>query len=161
MPTFTKLHPIRTKPYTGRIGSRNAIPDWYGIPENYKDRLGFVYLIVCRPTNRFYIGKKLFWSATKRVGKKIRQESNWREYFGSSKTVDAEIKQYGKQAFSRYIISCWDSKSELSLCELMYQLKHITNENCMNGIINVRLYIRPEMKLVRADVELESLLCPF
>lgn len=132
------------------------MPEWQFTPANPLEYLGFVYLLVCRTSGKFYIGKKLFWKSAKRMGKKVRDESNWQTYMGSSKAVEAEIKQHGVQSFERYMIACYDSKSELALCELMYQLKHITDPLCMNGILNVRLYIRPEMKNVKANVDLSN-----
>lgn len=160
MPTFTKLHPINKKVTTGKLNSLTGIPEWDGVPSNYKDRLGFVYLLLNRKNGRFYIGKKLFWkkSSNKARGATLREESNWRSYMGSSKAVEAEIKEHGAETFYRCIICCYDSKSELALCELMYQLQHITNPLCMNGIINVRLYIRPEMKLVRTEKDLREIM---
>ncbi len=158
--TFTKLHPIRKKVTTGRITPKKAIPAWIGVPEYPLTRLGFVYLLVNKKNGKFYIGKKLFWkkSTNKSRGATAREESNWMDYMGSSKAVEAEVKEHGVESFERHMIALYDSKSELALCELMYQLQHITNPLCMNGIINVRLYIRPEMKLVRADINLSRLI---
>lgn len=153
MPTFTKLHPLRRKVTAGLQTPRKGIPEWRGTPDNWKDRLGFVYLLVNTKNGHFYIGKKLFWkkSTNKSRGATLREESDWRNYMGSSKQVAAEVKEYGAMNFLRIMVACYDSKSELALCELMYQLQHITDEKCLNGIINVRLFIRPEMKSVRAD----------
>lgn len=163
MPTFTKLQPIKKKPVAGKHVSRNAVPEWHGVPIDPLAWLGFVYLLVCKKSGKFYIGKKLFWAKSKNKsrGATAREESNWREYMGSSKTVEAEIKAWGVENFERHMIAVYNSKSELSLCELMYQLKYITHPLCMNGIINVRLYIRPEMRTVRADYDLMSVISPF
>ena len=127
-----------------------AIYDWVGLPSDYGNRLGFIYLVINSRNGHFYIGKKLFWAKSG----KVRVQSNWRDYFGSSKQVQAEIKEYGKEAFHRIILQCHDSKSELGLAELMYQMKHITNNLCLNGIINVRLFVRPEMKLVKMEKDI-------
>jgi len=160
MPTFTKLHHIYKKVTTGRITQKKAIPAWIGVPEYPLTRLGFVYLLICKKTGQFYIGKKLFWkkSSNKSRGATTREESNWMEYMGSSKAVEALVKEHGVENFERHMIALYDSKSELALCELMYQLQYITDPNCLNGILNVRLYIRPEMKNVRADENLGRLI---
>lgn len=156
MQTFTKYQPVRKKVTTGKLNRSKAMPEWIGVPANWRDRLGFVYVIVFKETGKFYIGKKLFWKSAKRMKSKVREESNWREYCGSSKQVEQELKS--GQAYERHMLQCFNSKSELNLCELMYQLRHITDDNCLNGIINVRLYIRPEMKSVRMDRRIEEII---
>ena len=75
-----------------------------------EDCVGYVYCITCILTGRKYIGKKLAKFAkttTKTVTlkngtkkkKKIRSkiDSDWREYFGSSVELTADIIKLGKE----------------------------------------------------------------
>lgn len=76
------------------------------------DYYGFVYKITCSSTNRAYIGRKYFWqkrkprnnnSTTKR--RRVTSESNWKNYYGSSDELKADIKRYGQESFTREILS--------------------------------------------------------
>ena len=76
------------------------------------DNYGFVYKITCSTTNRSYIGRKYFWqkrkprannNSTRR--RRVTTESNWRNYFGSSDELKADVKQFGRESFTREILS--------------------------------------------------------
>jgi hypothetical protein len=86
---------------------------------------GFVYLIENLDTGRKYIGKKLFWmSKTRQVNKKKKRykaESDWRNYYGSSELLLADIEKLGKDRFSRTIIHICKSKGECSYLEAKEQ----------------------------------------
>ena len=71
------------------------------------DYFGFVYLIAHKSNQRKYIGRKYFWSFRKPKGKnrKVKQESDWKKYYGSCPELKEDIKKYGKENFSREIIS--------------------------------------------------------
>ena len=71
------------------------------------DHFGFVYLITNQSSQRKYIGRKYFWSFRKPKGKtrKVKQESDWKKYYGSCPELKEDIKKYGKENFSREIIS--------------------------------------------------------
>jgi hypothetical protein len=75
--------------------------------EDIKDYFGFVYLIECLDTNRKYIGRKYFWSFRTPKGKKrkVKQESDWKKYYGSCPELKDDIKIYGKDRFKRTILS--------------------------------------------------------
>ena len=68
---------------------------------------GFVYLITNQSNQRKYIGRKYFWSFRTPKGKtrKVKQESDWKKYYGSCPELKEDIKKYGKENFSREIIS--------------------------------------------------------
>jgi hypothetical protein len=76
------------------------------------DYYGFVYKITCSTTNRSYIGRKYFWQkrkprptagSTKR--RRVTSESNWKNYYGSSDELKADVKKYGQESFTREILS--------------------------------------------------------
>ena len=75
--------------------------------EQIKDNYGFVYLIECIETPRKYLGRKYFWSFRKPKGgkRKVKQESDWKKYYGSCPELKEEIKKLGKDKFKRTILS--------------------------------------------------------
>ena len=90
---------------------------WYfeGTPflsENINDNFGFVYLITNIQSGKRYIGRKYFWSFRKPPGKKrkVKQESDWKKYYGSCPELKEDIKKYGKETFSRVILSLHTTK---------------------------------------------------
>ena len=71
------------------------------------DYFGFVYLITNKSNQRQYIGRKYFWSFRTPPGKKrkVKQESDWKKYYGSCPELKEDVKKYGKEIFSREILS--------------------------------------------------------
>ena len=99
--------------------------------EDPADWYGFVYRITHIPTGRKYIGRKYFTQAgykqVKGKRKKIRKESDWKEYWGSSKHLQADVEKYGKDQFSREIIRLCKNRSECSY----YETKAIFDEDAL------------------------------
>lgn len=115
------------------------------IPE---DIIGFVYLITNLTTGRKYIGKKLAqFKRTKPPlkGKKRKRkstvESDWRDYWGSSESLQADVAALGPEQFTREIIYYCKSRSELSYLEAKEQFDRcvLETDDYYNGIINVRV----------------------
>ena len=88
--------------YDGKIFDSDDIGDYFG----------FVYLITNKSNGRSYIGRKYFWSFRKPPGKKrkVKQESDWKRYYGSCPELKEDIKKYGKEIFSREILSLHATK---------------------------------------------------
>ena len=88
------------------------------IPEGI---IGFVYLITNQANGMKYIGKKNFYfSKTKQVkGKKkrIKVESDWRDYYGSNKALVEHVSLFGENKFVREIIHLCKSKGEMAYYE--------------------------------------------
>ena len=89
-------------------------------PENY---FGFVYLITNLKSGKKYIGRKYF-GTTRRVkvaGKKrrkvVRKDSNWKEYTGSSKILNADIEKLGKKNFKFEILILGETKGQVNYLE--------------------------------------------
>jgi hypothetical protein len=86
--------------------------------------IGFVYLIINQSTGKKYLGKKLLTAAgykqVKKKRKKIRIESNWKDYWGSNDLLLEDIKTLGKKNFKRHIIKFCKTKSECSHNETYY-----------------------------------------
>ena len=93
------------------------------IPEEY---IGFVYLITNNLDGRKYVGKKLAkFSKTKTVkGKKKRfkVDSDWKEYWGSSELLQADIEKLGAENFSRQIIHFCKNKGTMGYLEAREQM---------------------------------------
>ena len=120
-----------------------------------EDCIGFVYLITNKLTERKYIGKKLakFSRTTYKVvkqkngnkrRKKIRTkvDSDWREYWGSSPELSADIKLLGSQNFSREILYYCNSKAACSYIEAREQFSRrvLESQDYYNGHIQVRVH---------------------
>lgn len=91
---------------------------------------GFIYLITNNETGRKYIGKKCLYSFHKEVvrvpgkGKRTRKqinitktEADWQRYWGSNVDLKAEIKQYGKEKYTKEILYFVYSKALLTYYE--------------------------------------------
>ena len=83
------------------------------------DNFGFVYEITNLLNGRRYIGRKYFWSFRTPKGKirKVKQESDWKKYYGSCPELKEDIIKLGKQNFSRTIISLHKTKGKTNFEE--------------------------------------------
>ena len=125
------------------------------VEELPEDCIGFVYLITNNLSGRKYIGKKLAKFAkttTKTVKlkngakkkKKIRSkvDSDWRDYYGSSTELSADITASGTENFTREILYYCKSKAECSYIEAREQFnrKVLESKDYYNGQISVRVH---------------------
>ncbi len=115
------------------------------IPEG---KIGFVYLITNLTTGQKYIGKKLAqFKRTKPPlkGKKLKRrstvESDWRDYWGSSDRLNADVATLGPENFTREILYYCTSKAEMSYIEAREQFDRrvLETDEYYNGIINCRV----------------------
>ena len=115
------------------------------IPEGF---IGFVYLITNLKSGQKYIGKKLAqFKKTKPPlkGKKLKRrttvESDWRDYWGSSERLQADVNTLGPENFTREILYLCKSKAEMSYLEAREQFERrvLETDDYYNGIINVRV----------------------
>ncbi|NBP54942.1 hypothetical protein EBU71_00085 [bacterium] len=106
-----------------------------------KGWFGFIYEITCIPTGKKYIGRKYFTSAkTKqplkgRVNKRrSRVENDWKDYWGSSNVLLADIEKYGKNLFKREIIRLCKTRGEVNYWEAKLQFEaDVLNARLENG----------------------------
>ena len=119
------------------------------------DFIGFVYLITNMTNNRKYIGKKL--TQFKRSKKPLKGrtnkrrytvESDWKDYYGSSDELTADVELLGKDKFKREIMFWCKSKSELSYIEAREQFTHkvLESKQWYNGHIRVRVHQKGILK---------------
>jgi hypothetical protein len=120
-----------------------------------EDCIGFVYLITNNLSGRKYIGKKLakfskttYKTVKQKNGikkkKKVRSkvDSDWREYYGSSEHLTADITQLGTENFTREILYYCTSKAQCSYIESREQFSRRVLESLdyYNGHISVRVH---------------------
>ena len=126
------------------------------IPDEYE---GFVYLITNTTTGQKYIGKKLAKFKKTRPplkGKKNKRrskvESDWRDYWGSSEHLLADVEKLGKEKFTREILHYCPSRGVLSYIEAKEQFDRrvLESDEYYNGIINVRV---GSSKLLKEEIK--------
>ena len=110
-----------------------------------EDAFGFVYLIECKINGKKYYGKKLLTKAgykqVKGKRKKIRKESDWKSYFGSSKELLADVEIMGEEQFTRTIVRFCKSRGECNYYESKYILESdaIIRDDFYNDWISVKV----------------------
>lgn len=112
--------------YNEQYFDSNDIGDYYG----------FVYLITNLSNGRKYLGRKYFWSFRKPKGKKrkVKQESNWKLYWGSSEALKEDIKNLGKENFKREILSLHKTLGKVNFEETRQLfLNNVLTESLENG----------------------------
>ena len=100
------------------------------------DNFGFVYKITNLLNDRSYIGRKYFWSFRTPPGKKrkVKQESDWKRYYGSCPELKEDIKKYGKEFFSREILSLHATKGTCNFEETKQLfLNNVLSESLDDG----------------------------
>ena len=149
----------------------------YENPWWYKDKVfetdeingyyGFVYLITNTINDRKYIGRKYFWSFRKKKGqnRRSKQESDWKNYYGSCPELKDDIKKYGKQNFKREILSLHTTLGKVNYEETRLLFVHgVLTESLTDGTpafynSNVlgryyrKDYFEPPMLLQEVDAE--------
>ena len=86
------------------------------LSEDIGEHYGFVYCITNVLTGRRYIGRKYFWSLRKPRGKsrRVKSESDWKKYYGSSDELNADRKEIGNEYFKREILSLHKTKGQVN-----------------------------------------------
>ena len=117
------MHTLTVEGNNGIVGKTMTVtPTDYDNPWYYKDTaftsndigdfFGFVYCITNLQTGKQYIGRKYFYQFRKPRGKsrKVKSESDWKKYYGSSDELTADRKSIGNECFKREIISLHTTK---------------------------------------------------
>jgi hypothetical protein len=115
-------------------------------PEEYQ---GFVYQITELDTGKKYIGKKFFWkpkilpvTKTRKRRVRTRVESDWLNYFGSSKEVQSLIESKGKDNYKREILKFCKTKGECSYWEAKLQFEYdvLLRDDYYNEFIGCKIH---------------------
>ena len=87
---------------------------------------GFVYLITNKSNGRRYIGRKYFFSFRTPKGKKrkVKSESDWKNYYGSCPELKEDIIKFGRENFSRTILSLHKTKGKTNFEETRRLFNH-------------------------------------
>ena len=110
------------------------------------DCVGFVYIITNLTNQKRYIGKKLFKSTrTKTIKgkrKKVKTDSDWRDYFGSNALLKEDVKLLGAVNFKREILKICKSKGTCNYWEMKYQIQYevLEREDFYNEWIMVKVH---------------------
>jgi len=116
--------------------------------EDINNYYGFIYRITNTTNGYDYIGRKYFTTIKKRPplkGKKNKRretvETDWKEYWGSSPRLQADIDTLGRDKFTREIIHLCKSRGETNYMEAYYQFTEgvLLREDNYNGIIQIKL----------------------
>ena len=115
-------------------------------PEEYQ---GFVYEIEELDTGKKYIGKKNFWkpktlpiNSKRKRRVRTRVESDWREYYGSSKEVQLLVESKGTSNYKRRILRLCKTKGEMSYYEAKVQFEKdvLLSDEYYNEFIGVKIH---------------------
>jgi hypothetical protein len=104
--------------------------------EDIGEYFGFVYRIESIKTGRSYIGRKYFWSFRTPPGKKrrVKQESDWKNYYGSCPEMKEDVKKFGKLYFTREILSLHITKGMCNFEETKQLfLNNVLSESLIDG----------------------------
>ena len=126
--------------YNGKEFTTDGIGDYYG----------FIYRITNLENGHDYVGRKYFKSKKKlkplkgRKNKRIRVvETDWQDYWGSSKRLQGDIELLGKDKFKREIIHLCKTRGETNYMEAKIQFDEdvLLREDNYNGIIAIKIGI--------------------
>ena len=110
-----------------------------GVPftsSDIQDYFGFVYLIQNTINGRKYIGRKYLWQFRTPKGKKrkVKSESDWKKYYGSCPELKEDIEKYGRENFSRTILSLHKTKGKTNYEETRQLfINNVLTESLDNG----------------------------
>jgi hypothetical protein len=117
--------------------------------ETPNDYTGFVYLITEVDTGKKYIGKKNFYrpkilpkNSKRTRRKRVKVESDWRSYFGSSEQVQRLVEEKGESNYKREILRLCKSKGEMSYYEAKLQFENdvLLSEEYYNEFIGCKIH---------------------
>ena len=124
--------------YEGREFTSNDIGDFYG----------FVYRITNLVSGHDYVGRKYFKTIRKlkplmgfKRKRKVTKETDWKEYYGSSKRLLEDIEELGEENFSREIICLCKTRGDTNYMEAKIQFDEevLLNPENYNGIIAIKI----------------------
>ena len=102
-----------------------------------QDYFGFVYLIKNNLNGRRYVGRKYFWQFRTPKGKKrkVKSESDWKNYYGSCPELKEDLERYGRGIFRRTILSLHKTKGKTNFEETRQLFNHnVLTESLDDGV---------------------------
>lgn len=106
---------------------------------------GFIYQIDNKLNGKKYIGRKFLTKAGYKVvkgkRKKIRKESDWADYYGSSPQLLKDVEEFGKENFTRTIIRLCKTRGECNYWEakLIFHYDAVLDPNYYNTWVQCKI----------------------
>ena len=106
---------------------------------------GFIYLIENVVNGKKYIGRKFLTKAgyktVNKKRKKIRVESDWADYYGSSPALAKDIEIFGRENFKRTILRLCKSRGECNYWEtkLIFETDAVLDGNYYNTWVQCKI----------------------
>ena len=113
--------------------------------EDVEEYVGMVYLLENTDNGRKYVGKKFFHKKktyqVKKKKKKKTVQSDWKDYYGSSKELLEDIEKVGKDKIKRTVLHLCKSKTQCSYYEMKEQVERevLLREDYYNGFIGGKI----------------------
>ena len=107
------------------------------LSEDIGNNYGFVYKITNILNGREYIGRKYFVQKRKPKGgkRRVTSESDWKKYYGSCPELKDDIKKFGKQNFTREILSIHTTLGKVNYEETRQLfVQGVLTESLDNGV---------------------------
>ena len=130
-------------------------------PNDDESIFGFVYLITSKIDGRTYVGKKFLSSAAyktiKGKRKKLRKESDWKTYYGSSPALQKDVEEHGKDNFIREILYLCRSRGECAYIETreIFARDALLREDYYNEFVGCKIQ-SSHIKLLREEFNVRS-----
>ena len=116
--------------------------------EDIQKYVGFVYVITRKDDGRRYVGRKYFYTLRKEKGKtkRVRRESDWKNNYGSSRDLLADVQATEKNNFERVILSLHTTKGDVNYEEVKQQFlaNVLEDTKYYNDNINGKWYRKAE-----------------
>lgn len=125
-------------------------------PNEDESIFGFVYLITNKLNGKKYVGKKFLtfagYKTVKGKKKKIRKESDWKSYYGSSPALQKDVEEHGKDNFTREILYLCRSRGECTYIETreIFARNALLKENYYNEFVGCKIQAS-HIKLLREE----------
>lgn len=107
---------------------------------------GFIYKITNKLNGHVYFGRKFLTSAgyktVNKKRKKIRKESDWKDYYGSSPSLKEDVEKFGKENFNREILHLCKSRGLCNYMEtkVIFDNDAIIREDCYNSWVSCKIH---------------------
>ena len=133
-------------------------PEYEDLDPEY---VGFIYKITDTETGLIYIGQKrihktktLPVTKTRKRRVKTIVESDWRDYWSSSRVITENVAQGDTGRYEREIIRFGYSKGDLYYLETVEQINRgvLFDPKYLNGIINLRVHQKHISKRLRKEL---------
>jgi hypothetical protein len=126
--------------------------------EDIGDYFGFIYQIEFLNTGQKYIGRKSFYTLRKdpknKTKRRVKKESNWKDYYSSSEVLKNLVKEFGKDLFNREILLLCKSSGELNYSETKYLFKNdvLESDDWFNSNIIGRYYSENVIRYYHSNI---------